>query len=286
MHLFSNSPNPAIQNADDQWGVAGFRKLPRAEAFARVFLFIVVVLAASFSSSAFKGQDFVLGILTKLDFLLAITLLYAEGVYLKEWFIKRFTWPESNKALIIGMFLPVLSLIAAAIGHYLLVGQLPIIERLPFSGHIFGYFLINLFLAFFEDISWRAFLLPRALHLLPGFGAVVGTGIMWGIWHIPFHTTLGLIAPDRVVAPVIYYTCVFVLYYFVWRLSAGSVLPLTISHAFYNTLVNFTIGHTLDLEGKSDTWLFYYCLIIALGISSCTVAIIIRRFSVRPEFEQ
>lgn len=61
---------------------------------------------------------------------------------------------------------------------------------------------------------------------------------------------------------------------------------MTISHAFYNTLVNFTIGHTLDLEGKSDTWLFYYCLIIALGISSCTAAIITRRFSVRPEFEQ
>ncbi len=273
-----------LPSGNDIWGVASFKKLPRASAFARVFLFLTASLAISYFSVAFKGQNFALDILTKLDCLLAVLLLYTEGTHVKHWFIKRFTWPANNRALIVGLFLTTMSITAAAMGHYLVAGQLPVIEDLPFSGHIFGYFLINLFLASFEDISWRAFLLPRVLHLIPCFGSILGIGALWGIWHIGFYLTLDLVTPNYVVTPVIYYTFAYIPYYIVWRLSAGSMLPLTITHAFYNTVVHFTTERILFLEGKSDIWLFYHCQIIALGILSCAAAFIIKRFKFSFDF--
>ena len=50
---------------------------------------------------------------------------------------------------------------------------------------IFGIVFVS-FLALFEEIGWRAWLLPR---LIPRFGArraVAITAIVWGIWHVPY----------------------------------------------------------------------------------------------------
>ena len=47
-----------LPSVNDMWGVASFKKLPRASAFARVFLFLAASLAISYFSMAFKGQNF------------------------------------------------------------------------------------------------------------------------------------------------------------------------------------------------------------------------------------
>jgi membrane protease YdiL (CAAX protease family) len=41
-------------------------------------------------------------------------------------------------------------------------------------------------LAFFEEVGWRVWLLPRLAHRLGGRGAVVITSFIWAFWHIPF----------------------------------------------------------------------------------------------------
>ena len=42
-------------------------------------------------------------------------------------------------------------------------------------------------LAFFEEIGWRAWLLPRLEGRMGARWAVVVTAIIWGFWHVPFQ---------------------------------------------------------------------------------------------------
>jgi membrane protease YdiL (CAAX protease family) len=43
------------------------------------------------------------------------------------------------------------------------------------------------FLSFFEEIGWRAWLLPRLADRIGARRAVVVTAIIWGFWHVPFQ---------------------------------------------------------------------------------------------------
>ncbi|MCU1329267.1 MAG: putative abortive infection protein [Bryobacterales bacterium] len=43
------------------------------------------------------------------------------------------------------------------------------------------------FLAFFEELGWRAWLLPRLVHRLGARRAMVVTSIIWALWHVPFQ---------------------------------------------------------------------------------------------------
>ena len=43
------------------------------------------------------------------------------------------------------------------------------------------------FTAFFEEVGWRAWLLPRLKDRMGAGGAVVVTAIIWGFWHVPFQ---------------------------------------------------------------------------------------------------
>ncbi len=255
-----------ILSISKQWGIESFKELPRTNAFVRVFFFLATVFAISFLAMVFKCKDFTLNIITKLDCFLAILFLYSEGVDIKQWLKARFTLPKSKRAIVVGFFLTIVPTITAMLAHYMLLGQFPIIEKIPFSGHVFGYFLMSLFVVVFEDISWRGFLMPRVLYLRPYIISVVTIGFLWGAWHIPFHLTLGIIVPDQIFTQILYYTCVFLLYYAVWTLSEGSLIPIVITHAFYNTLGHFTVENIQFLEGCSDGWIFFYFQTISLSV--------------------
>lgn len=43
------------------------------------------------------------------------------------------------------------------------------------------------FLSFFEEIGWRAWLLPRLNDRIGARRAVVLTAIIWALWHVPFQ---------------------------------------------------------------------------------------------------
>jgi uncharacterized protein len=58
-------------------------------------------------------------------------------------------------------------------------------------GHIVLNAIVGLivvsFLAFFEEVGWRAWLLPRLRARMSARRAVVITSIVWALWHIPFE---------------------------------------------------------------------------------------------------
>jgi membrane protease YdiL (CAAX protease family) len=47
--------------------------------------------------------------------------------------------------------------------------------------------IIATVLSFFEEIGWRAWLLPRLVDRLGGRRVVMVTAIIWGFWHVPFQ---------------------------------------------------------------------------------------------------
>ncbi|HWC95458.1 MAG TPA: CPBP family intramembrane glutamic endopeptidase [Candidatus Sulfopaludibacter sp.] len=51
---------------------------------------------------------------------------------------------------------------------------------------VFGLIAVSS-LAFFEEIGWRAWLLPRLVDRIGARRAVVATSIIWGVWHVPFQ---------------------------------------------------------------------------------------------------
>jgi membrane protease YdiL (CAAX protease family) len=59
------------------------------------------------------------------------------------------------------------------------------------AGHIVlnavvGLLIVSLF-AIFEEIGWRAWLLPRLADRMGGWRAVVVTAGIWALWHVPFQ---------------------------------------------------------------------------------------------------
>jgi uncharacterized protein len=53
------------------------------------------------------------------------------------------------------------------------------------------------FLAFFEEVGWRAWLLPRLADRIGARRAVVVTAIVWALWHVPFELS-GILHIDGV----------------------------------------------------------------------------------------
>ena len=51
---------------------------------------------------------------------------------------------------------------------------------------VFGLIVVS-FLAVFEEVGWRAWLLPRLVSRIGARPAVVSTSIVWAVWHIPFQ---------------------------------------------------------------------------------------------------
>ena len=50
---------------------------------------------------------------------------------------------------------------------------------------IVGLVLVSM-LACFEEIGWRAWLLPRLMNRIGARRAVVATSVIWALWHVPF----------------------------------------------------------------------------------------------------
>jgi membrane protease YdiL (CAAX protease family) len=64
----------------------------------------------------------------------------------------------------------------------------------------FGVAIVS-FLAFFEEVGWRAWLLPRMAERFGARRAVVLVSLIWAFWHTPFALS-GILHADGVSAPV------------------------------------------------------------------------------------
>jgi membrane protease YdiL (CAAX protease family) len=54
-----------------------------------------------------------------------------------------------------------------------------------FINAVVGVTIVSI-LAFFEEVGWRAWLLPRLVERMGSRLAVVVTSVIWAVWHVPF----------------------------------------------------------------------------------------------------
>lgn len=118
---------------------------------------------------------------------------------------------------------------------------------LPFPGEVMVLiiFLVSLFVApwvnslaaFGEELGWRGHLLP---HLLP-LGqkkALLISGLIWGLWHVPFVLLLGFGFYDNVWLGVLFFTTVITLlgvFVGYWRIRSGSTWLAAWAHGVFNS---------------------------------------------------
>jgi membrane protease YdiL (CAAX protease family) len=116
-----------------------------------------------------------------------------------------------------------------------------------------GLFVLLLPLAFCEEWAWRGFLLPR-LRPLGLWPALLLSGLIWGLWHLPGYIGTGT-------ASRLFPFLITVLFFGVllgWlRLASGLIWPGVLAHAANNTLVTgfvnilFAAG---DPQALSNPW--------------------------------
>jgi membrane protease YdiL (CAAX protease family) len=126
-----------------------------------------------------------------------------------------------------------------------------------------------------EEIGWRGWLLPRLMPLGTG-PALLGSGIVWGLWHAPL-ILLGYnygATPGAVALACMSAMCIVVGAVLAWlRLRSGSVWPAALGHAALNTsaalvMVLGASGQHLDMTRATTLgwtgWLFPAALAAAL----------------------
>jgi uncharacterized protein len=95
---------------------------------------------------------------------------------------------------------------------------------------------INTIPALGEELGWRGFLLPRLLPLGP-VGAILVSGVIWGLWHAPL-VLLGYnypAGPGWLGVLAMCGMCTVVGGVFGWlRLRSGSIWPAALAHGSFN----------------------------------------------------
>lgn len=135
---------------------------------------------------------------------------------------------------------------------------------IPFAG------VLNIFVAFGEEVGWRGWLLP-ALRPLGTWRALLVSGVIWGLWHTPV-TLLGhnfqLYDWRGVAVMTVGATLLGTL--FGWlRLRSGSVWPAVLAHAAFNAAAGVYL--VVSMAGAPlELW-----LVNPLGVSGWIAAAII-----------
>jgi uncharacterized protein len=97
--------------------------------------------------------------------------------------------------------------------------------------------------ALVEEYGWRGYLLPRLLTTGDVKGTV-GTGLIWGLWHLPL-VLVGLTYPDQnvLVGMLVFLISTVLLSFFFtafYHLSAGSVVVAAVIHGSINLISEFS----------------------------------------------
>ncbi len=99
------------------------------------------------------------------------------------------------------------------------------------------FILVSLFTAAGEEVGWRGFLLPQLAKLRGETAAIVITGLIWGIWHMPLIIA-GLYLPGISLwfkLPMfLLQTVSMTAILGILRLRSGSVWPAVLVHASHN----------------------------------------------------
>jgi len=102
--------------------------------------------------------------------------------------------------------------------------------------------VITTLFALGEEIGFRAYLLPRLMHL-GATRALLLSGLLHGLWHFPLMLLtwyFPIHGSWLVIGPTTTLTLVAAgVYYGYLQITSGSVWPATLAHGTINTLLNF-----------------------------------------------
>ncbi len=116
--------------------------------------------------------------------------------------------------------------------------------------------LTNLALSpLWEELGWRAFLLPRLQTARTSFHASMLITLIWTMWHLPFkyldydETAHGI--------PFLAFFCMFfvsvsalsIILTWLYNISQGSIVPCIILHGVFNALIPFLVDAPAARDG-------------------------------------
>ena len=170
----------------------------------------------------------------------------------------------------------------AAIGlDLLLTGKLPSIpafDILPttlLSSYVF--YLVRYMFGNYEEISWRASLLPRVQAQYGALAASVIIGVIQGFWHLPYAFIRGsFVQSIGLPAMILLSVAMGVVFTWVYNGTRGSLLMVAVFHAAYDAWSPF--------QGSSVT--LAYLMIAVWCVAAIAVAVFGRaRLSGTPTLE-
>jgi membrane protease YdiL (CAAX protease family) len=192
-----------------------------------------------------------------------------------EW--ARLPWCWLPVALLL---LPLAIHAVALPGVFLLEGRLPWV---PGLAHGPGHLVINAlsglaivsFLAFFEEIGWRAFMLPRLAERMGARRAAVGSALIWALWHVPFALS-GILHVENVtpfalalVEPVgVFGAGLFLA--FLW-FKTESVLLVALAHGAFNNWGQYAFKF-MKTSGERDFALLGLVVMATLAVGASALA--------------
>ncbi len=97
--------------------------------------------------------------------------------------------------------------------------------------------IFNSIPAFGEELGWRGYLLPKLLPL-GKTKALMISGIIWGLWHLPFVILLGFHYPvHRAESALLFIVIVMLLGIYIGylRLASGSTVLAAFAHGMFNS---------------------------------------------------
>lgn len=110
-------------------------------------------------------------------------------------------------------------------------------------------------MAFFEEIGWRAWLLPRLVPRFGARGAVIATSVIWALWHVPYALSgiqhLEGISPAKAssVLPIGIFASGLIIGW-LW-LKTESLLVVSLAHGCLNNWGQLAFKY-VDLHRTSD----------------------------------
>ncbi|TDI89033.1 MAG: CPBP family intramembrane metalloprotease [Caldithrix sp.] len=140
-----------------------------------------------------------------------------------------------------------------------------------FQNAFVGIILVSIF-AFFEEMGWRAWMLPRLVNRFNLRTGVLVSSIIWALWHIPFvlggihHiegtpmlallllNPLGHIGAGNVIG-------------WLW-IRTRSIWLVTLAHGALNNWGQYAFKYMADGPGENNIW-----LLVALNLTLFTVGI-------------
>jgi membrane protease YdiL (CAAX protease family) len=114
--------------------------------------------------------------------------------------------------------------------------------------------VIASFLSFFEEVGWRAWLLPRLKDRMSPRRAVVVTAIIWGFWHVPFQLSgiqhIDGVSPQRLALTLPFGIMITGLIIGWLWLRTESIWLVAIAHGALNSLGQYALKFMKDFASR------------------------------------